>query len=99
MKYYARSEELFLFASDGRNFSFDANACVDSRDGQEFYFNELFDRFPANTTHISYDEDTNTGGYCIDGGEEITEDGDLRCSGLKTLFDNQIAYIEGEGEE
>jgi len=99
MKYHARLEDLFLFTSDGRSFSFDAISCVGSRDGQEFYFNELFDRFPANTTRISYDEDTNTGIYCINGGEEITEDGDLRCSGLKTLFDNQVQYVENEHNE
>jgi len=94
MKYYARIEDKFMWASDGRNFSFDANACVGSRDGQDDTFLALFDRFPAGATNLSYDEDSNIGGYCIDGGEEVTEAGDLRCIGLKEVHDLQVDLVD-----
>ena len=94
MKYFARIEDLYLWASDGRNFHFLPEHCTDARDGQDDAFLALFDRFPTGATHLTYDEDSNIGGYCIDGGEEVTEAGDLRCSQLKELFDNQVTLLE-----
>lgn len=94
MKYHARLEDMFLFSEEDQSFSFLAKFCTGARDGQDVEFLQLFDRFPENTTHVSYDDETNTGTYCINGGEEITEDGDLRCSHLKTMFDTQLVLVE-----
>lgn len=96
MKYFARIEDKFLWAGDGGNFHFFPETCTDARDGQDVEFLQLFDRFPEGTTHVSYDDETNTGTYCIDGGEEITEDGDLRCDYVKTVFDLQVALLGGD---
>ena len=94
MKYHARLEDKFLWAGDGRNFHFFPEHCYGPRDGQDDAFLAFFDRFPEGTTRISYDEDTNAGAYCINGGEEVSEDGDLRCSQLKEIFDNQVTLVE-----
>lgn len=93
MKYHARLEDMFLFSEEDQSFSFLAKFCTGARDGQDVEFLQLFDRFPENTTHVSYDDETNTGTYCINGGEEITEDGDLRCDYVKTVFDLQVALL------
>ena len=94
MKYHARLEDKYLTASDGRNFSFGSSYCYGARDGQDDTFLAFFDRFPEGTTRVSYDEDTNAGVYCINGGEEISEAGDLRCSQLKEIFDTQVVLVE-----
>ena len=94
MKYHARLDDMFLFSEEDPSFSFLAKFCTGARDGQDDAFLALFDRFPTGTTHLSYDEDSNIGGYCIDGGEEVTEAGDLRCSQLKELFDTQVVLME-----
>lgn len=94
MKYHARLDDKFLWAGDGTNFYFLPEHCYGARDGQEDTFLAFFDRFPEGTTRISYDEDTNAGVYCINGGEEISEDGDLRCIQLKEIFDTQVVLVE-----
>lgn len=86
-----------MWAGDGRNFYFFPEQCIDERDGQDDTFLALFDRFPTGATHLSYDEDSNIGGYCIDGGEEVTEAGDLRCSGLKEVHDLQVDLVDNAG--
>lgn len=99
MKYHARLEDKFLWASNGMNFYFLPEHCYSARDGQDEEFNLFFDRFPEGTTRISYDEDTNAGAYCINGGEEINEDGDLRCSHLKIMLESNAAMLEHMEDE
>ena len=99
MKYHARLEDKYMFSEDGTSFSFLPRDCYSAREGQDEEFILFFDRFPEGTTHISYDEDTNAGGYCLNGGEEISEDGDLRCSHLKTMFENNVEMLEHMEDE
>jgi hypothetical protein len=99
MRYNARLGDRFLWTSDGSSFSFLTIHCYSARDGQDEEFTLFFDRFPEGTTRVSYDEDSGTGIYCINGGEEISEDGDLRCSHLKTMFESNVAMLEHMEDE
>ncbi len=99
MKYVARIEDKYLWAEDGTSFYFVPELCVSARAGQDTDFTLYFDRFPADTTSVSYDEASGEGAYTINGNEHFSEDGDLRCSHLKTMFESNVAMLEHMEDE
>lgn len=76
-------------------FSFEADVVSEgARQGQDEFFDRLFDMFPTGTDHIYYDDTTDSGGYRVNG-EMFQESGTLRLQEIKILLDQQVSLMEG----